>query len=258
MRRRLLPALLALTALVLVADLAGAPLGPLRGVGTAVLGRVERAVAPGDDEAAERERETIRLRERVRRLEDERGVAGEEDELSTKGADGVTARVVGVDRTGGSGPERITLDVGRRDGIRVDRAVIAPDGLVGRVVDVAEGTSDIEVLGSARAAVGVRTGSKGVIGTLTGSDPTTSHDADELVVTQLRRDRASVGDEVVTLGSPGQRPYPPGISVGRVTSVAKAPGELTDTALVEPSVDLATLDVVAVLTGPTERDGDDR
>ena len=244
MRRRLLPALLALTALVLVADLAGAPLGPLRGVGTAVLGRVERAVAPGDDEAAERERETIR------RLEDERGVAGEEDELSTKGADSVTARVVGVDRTGVSGPERITLDVGMRDGIRVDRAVIAPDGLVGRVVDVAEGTSDIEVLGSARAAVG--------IGTLTGSDPTTSHDADELVVTQLRRDRASVGDEVVTLGSPGQRPYPPGISVGRVTSVAKAPGELTDTALVEPSVDLATLDVVAVLTGPTERDGDDR
>ena len=71
-------------------------------------------------------------------------------------------------------------------------------------------------------------------------------------------DRIAVGDEVVTLGSPGQRPYPPGISVGRVTSVAKAPGELTDTALVEPSVDLPTLGVVAVLTGPTERDGDDR
>lgn len=33
MRRRVLPVLLALTLLVLLADLAGAPLGPLRGAG---------------------------------------------------------------------------------------------------------------------------------------------------------------------------------------------------------------------------------
>ena len=40
MRRRVLPALLVLTVLVLLADLAGAPLGPVRGVGDAVLGPV--------------------------------------------------------------------------------------------------------------------------------------------------------------------------------------------------------------------------
>ena len=33
MRRRILPVLLVLTLLVLLADLAGAPLGPVRGVG---------------------------------------------------------------------------------------------------------------------------------------------------------------------------------------------------------------------------------
>ncbi len=74
-----------------------------------------------------------------------------------------------------------------------------------------------------RAGVGVRTGAKGVIGTLTGSDPTTSHDADELVVTQLGRDAVGAGDEVVTLGSPNGRPYPPGITVGTVTDVERPP-----------------------------------
>lgn len=249
MRRRVLPVLLALTLAVLVGDVAGLPLGPLRDAGAGVLGPVERLVAPGDDEASQLKADNIRLDERVRRLEDERRASAQADELPDD-TDTVTARVVALGRSGASGPERITVDVGRRDGVRADQVVIAPEGLVGRVVEVAGQTADIEVIGSPQAGVGVRTGAKGVIGTVTGSDPTTSHDADELVVTQLGRDRVEAGDEVVTLGSPGRRPYPPGIAVGTVTSVDRAPGQLTDTALVEPSVDLATLDVVAVLTGP--------
>lgn len=255
MRRRLLPALLVLTVAVLLADLAGAPLGPLRGGGAAVLGPVTRFVAPGEHEASTLEEENIRLRERVRQLEGQGRSSRGEDALPTEGRRTVTARVVALDRSGVSGPERVTVDVGRRDGVRADRAVIAPDGLVGRVVEVAESTADVEVIGSARAGVGVRTGTKGVIGTLTGSDPTTDHAADELVVTQLGRDRTAAGDDVVTLGSPGERPYPPGITVGTVASVDRAPGRLTDTALVEPAVDLPTLDVVAVVVGPAPEEG---
>lgn len=250
--RRVLPILLALTLAVLLADLAGAPLGPVRGAGAAVLGPVERFVAPGGDEAADLKEENLRLGARVRELEDARRTSTQTEDLPTEGVSTVSARVVALDRSGASGPERVTVDVGRRDGVRADRAVIAPDGLVGRVVDVGEWTADVEVIGAPDAGVGVRTGTKGVIGTLTGSDPTTSHDSDELVVTQLGRDRAAVGDEVVTLGSPGQRPYPPGIRVGKVTSIDRPPGRLTDTALVEPAVDLATLDVVAVVTGPED------
>lgn len=258
MRRRVLPALLALTLAVLVADLAGAPLGPLREAGTTVIGPVQRFVAPGDDEASALKKENIRLDERVRRLEEERRTADRVADLPTEGMATVTARVVSLDRAGASGPERITLDAGRRDGIRTDRAVLAPGGLVGRVVAVSESTADVEVIGSPDARVGVRTGTKGVIGTLTGSDPTTDHGADELVVTQLAQGRAEDGDEVVTIGSPGQRPYPSGVPVGTVTSVDRAPGQLTDTALVEPAVDLATLDVVAVVTGPVRGGGSSR
>lgn len=249
MRRRVLPALLVLTVLVLLADLAGAPLGPLRGLGDAVLGPVERVVAPGGDETDRLEQDNISLREEVRRLRDRERVAGELEDLDAGDLETTRARIVALDRAGASGPQRVTLDVGRRDGVRRDGAVIAPGGLVGRVVSVGEWSADVEVIG-AGSGVGVRTGPKGVIGTLSGSDPTTSHAADEFVVTQLTRDRAKAGDEVVTLGSPGQRPYPPGIHVGRVTRVERAAGQLTDTAVIEPAVDLATVDVVAVVTGP--------
>jgi rod shape-determining protein MreC len=250
MRRRILPVLLALTLLVLLADLAGAPLGPVRGVGDAVLGPVERLVAPRGDESDRLKRDNIALAEEVRRLRDRQGTEGQAVGLDTGDLPSVTARVVALDRAGASGPERITLDVGRRDGVRVDSAVIAPGGLVGRVVSVGEWSADVEVIGAGNSGVGVRTGERGVIGTLSGSDPTTAHAADELVITQLTRDRVARGDEVTTLGSPGARPYPPGVRVGTISRVAKAPGALTDTAVVEPAVDLATVDVVAVITGP--------
>lgn len=247
--RRVLLALVGLTLVVLLADLAGAPLGPVRGAGAAVLGPVERLVAPGEDRADALMQENLRLEEQVRRLEEQRRVAAQADDLPVLEVTTTTARVVALDRAGASGPERVTIDVGRHDGVRADSAVIAPGGLVGRVVEVGRWTADVEVVGSPRAIVGVRTGTKGVIGTLTGSDPTTSHDADELVVTQLGRDEVEAGDEVVTLGSPDARPYPPGITIGTVTDVERPPGALTDTALVDPAVDLTSLDVVAVVTG---------
>lgn len=252
MRRRVLPALLLLTLAVLVADLAGAPLGPIRGAGESVLGPVQRFLAPDDEDAALTQ-DNVRLRDRVRRLEDARRTDATTGRLPTAGMATVPGRVVALGRGGASGPQRITLDIGRRDGVRADRAVLAPGGLVGRVVTVGERTADVEVIGSPGAGVGVRSGTKGVIGTLTGSDPTTDHAADELAVTQLGQDRVSAGDDVTTVGSPGGHPYPRGIPVGTVTAVDRAPGTLTDTALVDPAVDLATLDVVAVVTRPVAR-----
>lgn len=255
MRRRVLPALLALTVLVLLADLAGAPLGPVRGIGDAVLGPVERLVAPRPDETDRVRADNVRLAEEVRRLRDRERTSDQVAELDTGELPSVTARVVALDRAGTSGPERITLDVGRRDGVRTDSVVVAPAGLVGRVVSVGEWSADVSVIGSPGSGVGVRTGAKGVIGTLAGSDPTTAHRADELVITQLTRHRVRAGDAVTTLGSPGSRPYPPGIAVGEVTRVERAPGRLTDTAVVRPAVDLATIDVVAVVTGPGRTSG---
>ena len=131
MRRRALPALLVLTVLVLLADLAGAPLGPVRGVGDAVLGPVERLVAPRPDDTDRVRADNIRLTEEVRRLRNREDTSAQAEQLDTGDLPTVTARVVALDRAGASGPERITLDVGRRDGVRAGGAVIAPGGLVG-------------------------------------------------------------------------------------------------------------------------------
>lgn len=251
MRRRALPLLLVLTLLVLLADLAGAPLGPVRGAGAAIIGPVERLIAPRADESVRLKEENLRLTERVRRLEDRESATSTEADLPKIDDETVIARVVALDRAGASGPRRVTLDVGRRDGVRADVAVLAPGGLLGRVVEVSTWTSDVEVIGAPGAGLGVRTGSRGVLGTLSGADPTTVHAADDLVITQLTRQRTRTGDAVVTLGSPGQRPYPPGVAVGTITSVDRGPGRLTDTAVVEPAVDLASVDIVAVIIGPS-------
>jgi rod shape-determining protein MreC len=55
------------------------------------------------------------------------------------------------------------------------------------------------------------------------------------------------GQELVTFGSVGGRPYVPGIPVGVVSSVTTQPGSLTPTAIVRPFVDFTGLGVVGVV-----------
>jgi rod shape-determining protein MreC len=55
------------------------------------------------------------------------------------------------------------------------------------------------------------------------------------------------GQELVTFGSVGGRPYVPGVPVGTVTSVTTQPGSLTPTAEVKPFADFTGLGVVGVV-----------
>ena len=118
MRRRVLPALLALTVLVLLADLAGAPLGPVRGIGDAVLGPVERLVAPRADETDRVRADNVRLAEEVRRLRDRERTSDQVAELDTGELPSVTARVVALDRAGTSGPCLLYTSPSPRDRTR--------------------------------------------------------------------------------------------------------------------------------------------
>ena len=67
------------------------------------------------------------------------------------------------------------------------------------------------------------------------------------------RDDAEPGDRLTTLGSPDDTPFVAGITVGEVTAVDAATGRVGLTASVTPAVDIATLDVVAVIV-PTDAD----
>ena len=246
-QRRRLTALVALTALVLVLDVAGAP-GPgvLRSLGGTVFGPLERLAAPGGD--------TERVQTIGRTTADDLAAraAVEADGLSalgrapeTRDRPWVAAAVVAVGRQGAAGPERVTIDAGSRDGVRPDLAVVAADGLVGRVVEVSPWTADVLLVGAVDLAVAVRVGTAGTLGALgTAEGP---HSGTTLDLRLVERGAVAVGDVVTTLGSPAGTPFPAGLRVGTVATLDDAPGTLVPRATVSPSVDTSRLDVVGVL-----------
>jgi rod shape-determining protein MreC len=59
----------------------------------------------------------------------------------------------------------------------------------------------------------------------------------------------AVGDSVLTWGSQGGRPYVSGVPIGIVLSVEASPRDQTATAVIAPSVDFSSLDLVQVVLG---------
>jgi rod shape-determining protein MreC len=58
------------------------------------------------------------------------------------------------------------------------------------------------------------------------------------------------GEQLVTFGSVGGRPYVPGVPVGYVQEVTSNPGSLTQTALITPYADFTGIGVVGVVIAP--------
>ncbi len=252
--RRLLTGALALTALVVALGVSGAAgLEPVRGAAATVLGPFERLLGPGADEASTARAEATALSTRLAAAQREvaalHGSAGILESPALAGARLVHARVVAVGAAGPAGPERVTIDAGSRDGVQVDRTVVAAEGLVGRVVSVAPWTSDVLLLGSADLTVGVRVGPRGVLGQASGAALAGGARPGPglLSVALVDRGTASAGDVVTTLGSVGDRPFVPGIEVGTVSSVHLGVGRLAPTGTLTPAVDTTSLDVVAVV-----------
>ena len=137
----------------------------------------------------------------------------------------------------------VTIDKGTSDGVRPDMAVLAPGGIVGRVVVPSARAAKVQLLTDRNAAAGVlieRSRSQGVaVGA-----------GDEL----LRMDYVSevadvvVGDTVVTSGIDGI--YPKGYVVGRVEAVDKS-GTTYKQILVRPAVDFSSVEEVLVVLTPT-------
>ncbi|KQZ87592.1 hypothetical protein ASD62_18750 [Phycicoccus sp. Root563] len=249
--RRLLTTLLLATIVVLVADLAGAPgTGAVRTAAGVVLGPVEGLLRPevGRDDPGVRGTRAATAADTVAAQATE--AAAFQRLLrapETRGRAFVPARVVAVGRAGSAGPERVTIDAGSRDGVRIDRAVVNADGLVGRVVAVSPWTADVQLVGAADLTISVRAGA-GVLGSVgSGATGPRRQAPGELTLTPVQRGTLSHGDVVTTLGSLDGTPYLPGLRVGTVTEVDGDPAALVPTAGVRPAVDVTTLDVVGVL-----------
>jgi rod shape-determining protein MreC len=141
-----------------------------------------------------------------------------------------------------------TIDKGTRDGLRPDMAVIAPAGVVGRVVVPSARAAKIQLLVDRNAAAGVLIERSRAQGVVIGSGEN-----------QLRMDYVSeasdvvVGDVVVTSGIDGI--FPKGFVVGKVEAVEKS-GPSYKRITVKPAIDFSRLEeVLIVLTPAPARDG---
>ena len=201
--------------------------------------------------------ENRRLRDEAQRLRVESLRVSEVDEenrrlrrlLQLKEAlplETISGEVIG--REWGGWVRSLTVNRGRSSHVVRLTAVIGPDGLIGRIVDVRGGSSVVQVLTDPASTVGahvVRTRTPGIIeGEARGT----------IRFKYMARDGAGmqVGDMVVTSGLGGL--FPRGIPIGRVRTIDDRGSALFHYAQITPAVDFARIDEVLLLTGDAARD----
>jgi rod shape-determining protein MreC len=142
----------------------------------------------------------------------------------------------------------LTVNRGRGDNIPRLTAVISPDGLIGRVVEVRTGASIVQVLTDPASIVGahvVRTRTPGIV---------EGEPSGALRFKYMARDGAQiqVGDVLVTSGQGGI--FPRGIPIGRVRSIDDRGSALFHYAVLQPAVDFSRVDDVLLITGDPKPD----
>ena len=168
--------------------------------------------------------------------------------LQLTGKDHYQVVAASVIAAGGDYSDTVTISAGSADGITANETVLNGDGLVGTVVATTPTTATVQLATDAGTTVGIRMAGDGQIGALSGTANDFSGTA-PLKLTLFSADTTiKPGQELVTFGSVGGRPYVPGIPIGRITKVTTQPGSLTPTALVTPFADFTGLGVLGVVT----------
>jgi rod shape-determining protein MreC len=161
-------------------------------------------------------------------------------------AEFLTARVVGKDATNWF--KTILLDCGSMQGVRRNQPVLAPNGLVGRVVEVTPTSARVQLFTDPVSAVGgliQRTRVTGIVSGNLGAGARVRY-------LPLMGD-VVVGEEVVTSGMGGV--FPKGIPIGRIATVERKSGALFQEATLTPAVDLSRLEEVLILKTLEVREG---
>lgn len=254
--RKTIVVLLFVTVLIAGIDLARPSwTAPLRTAAAAVFSPVQATLRGwSEDDLAEVTAERDRLAVEVQRLSAERdaAVAAGEVELPSGNRSwrALGARVVAVaPLTSPVGARVVTIDVGSADGVAPNRTVLAADGLVGRVTAVEANSADVVLLGDPSVVVAVKFGGEDALGSVSAAAVPNlpSRDSGELTLTAIGDSQIQTGDEVSTLGSPGDTPYSADIAVGVVSRVDPDTGQLGRTAVITPYVDVDRIDTVVVL-----------
>lgn len=153
-----------------------------------------------------------------------------------------------IAREWGGWVRSLTVNRGRGDHVARLTAVIVPDGLIGRVVDVRPGASIVQVLTDPASTVGahvVRTRTTGIV---------EGEPRGTLRFKYMAREGGGiqVGDLIVTSGAGGLSPR--GIPVGRVRAIDDGGSALFSYAQLDPAVDFARIDEVLLIVGEGAHD----
>ena len=194
------------------------------------------------------ENESLRSRvaELEIRLQEQRTVAQQAERLQALLAlkPAVTTPTLAAEVIAGyteAGIATVTIDKGSRDGVLENMAVMAPTGIVGRVIGpVAAHAARVQLIVDESAAAGAvteRTRAGGMVVGQTGDPPLRMELVSNLSDVQS-------GDLVVTSGADGI--YPKGFNIGRVEQSERGP-QLYRTITVRPMADFRALDAVLVV-----------
>jgi rod shape-determining protein MreC len=154
----------------------------------------------------------------------------------------IAAEVIGGNPN--PGMRTITIDRGSADGVQTDMAVVAPAGVVGRIVGVpARHAARVQLLIDRNAAAGAFTERTRAGGMIVGTDLQPPLRMD--LVSNL--DDVKDGDPVVASGVDGI--YPKGFLIGKVERSERGSG-LYRSVTVRPAVDFSSLEEVLVVLIP--------
>lgn len=164
-----------------------------------------------------------------------------------KDLDLITAKVIG--RNPDNWFSTMTINVGSVDGITQNMAVVTARGLVGRVINVANYSSEVMLIFDSNSAVGGMSQATRTAGVLEG-DPDTGmlrmiHIPKDLPIREKQT--------VITSGFGGI--YPQGLPVGKVVKVEIESNGLVKTATVRPFTDFNRLEEVFVVRKAFTRPG---
>jgi len=145
------------------------------------------------------------------------------------------------------GSQRVSLNVGSRQGVSPGAPVVVPDGLVGQVVEVGSSVCHVNLVTHPRFAVGARVfrADSQEVGILRGRG------GERMVLTIYREPTGALsalirgGDEVTTSGLSAV--YPEGVLIGRVAEANRNRTTGVVEATVVPAVNMAKVHEVVVL-----------
>lgn len=163
------------------------------------------------------------------------------------------AHIVGAPHfiPGVTNPEYFILDKGKREKVNIGQAVVYKDTLVGKVVEVSEHLSKIDLITTSSSSftakvssIGGQVSKKGTLGIIKGKG-----NGEMILDNVLLSEELSIGDIIVTRGDETILAVgiPPDLMVGKISSVDKKPSSLFQTAKIKSILNFSKLSAVYIV-----------